>query len=198
MRIETGHWFVAQTEPKCEKKVARLLLQKGYECLLPIYNQRRSWCYKTIEVQAPLFPMYVFCRDTESAMGKAVLTPGVRRLVGFGNQPSIIPEEEIIALKRLSESNLLREPWEYLPDGISIQIETGPMAGVRGIYNKTDDKHRLVISVALLQRSVAIQITDDTVITIVDEQDKAISTSSMESCLAMKLLGRAANVNGGA
>jgi transcription antitermination factor NusG len=195
MRDEVNHWFAVQTEPRCEKKVAHLLIQKGYECLLPIYKQRRSWCYKTIETEVPLFSMYVLCRDTESTIGKIIVTPGVRSIVGFGAQPSIIPEKEIIALKRLSDSNLLREPWEYLPDGILIQVETGPMAGIRGIYNRTQDKHRLVISVTILQRSVAIQLSADTVITMADEVDKAISKSDIESYLAAKLMKRAKDVN---
>jgi transcription termination/antitermination protein NusG len=196
MDAEVNHWFAVQTEPKCEKKVARLLIQKGYECLLPIYKQRRSWCYKAVETQAPLFPMYVLCKNTKSTIGKVVVTPGVRRIVGFGAQPSIIPEEEIIALKRLSDSNLLREPWEYLPDGALIQIETGPMVGLRGLYVRTDDKRRLVISIEILQRSVAVQLSDDTVITVIDEGDKAILKSSTESYLAMKLLKRAKDMNG--
>lgn len=197
MRAEENHWFAVQTEPNREKKVAELLINKGYECLLPLYKQRRSWCYKTIETQVPLFPMYVLCRDTESTVGKIILTPGVRRIVGFGAKPTIIPEEEIIALKHLSDSNLLREPWEYLPDGTLIQVETGPMTGIRGIYNRSDDKGRLVISVTMLQRSVAIQLSDDTVITVVDERDEANSKSilDIESYLAAKLVKRAKDIN---
>src|SRR5215475_1004768 len=120
-------WFALQTKPKNEKQVERLLAQKGYECCLPIYRQKRRWSDRVIEVELPLFPLYIFCRFNSAAIGKAIATPGVTRIVGFGGQPAEVEVEEIEALQLLGRSRLLREPWSYIPDGTLVKVETGPL-----------------------------------------------------------------------
>ena len=161
-------WFALQTEPRHEKKVTLFLKHKGYEFLLPTYRQKRQWAHRAVTVDLPLFPGYVFCRFDSSALGKAVLTPGVSRIVGFGGRPSEIPSDEIKSLQLLARSALLREPWMYLPVGTLVQVESGPLAGEEGIICADDDRRRLVISVSLLQRSVAVQLDDNTVLSVID------------------------------
>src|ERR1700741_1080999 len=103
-------WFALQTLPRNEKQVERLLIYKGYECCLPMYRQKRWWSDRVVEVELPLFPMYVFCRFVSSSIGKAISTPGVTRIVGFGGQPAEVRVGEIEALQLLCQSGLLREP----------------------------------------------------------------------------------------
>lgn len=160
-------WFALQTKSRCEKKVEYLLTQKGYECFLPTYQQKRQWSDRIVELELPLFPTYVFCCFVPSAIGKAVLTPGINRIVGFGGSPIAVPAKEIEALQLLARSSLLREPWEHIPIGAMIQVETGPLAGVQGILTSVDNKRRLVVSVTLLQRSVAIQLDKDTLLSVI-------------------------------
>jgi transcription antitermination factor NusG len=161
-------WYALQTEPRHERKVALFLEQKGYEFLLPMYRQKRRWTHRAVTVELPLFPGYVFCRFDSSVTGKAVSTPGVSRIVGFGGRPSDIPLDEIKSLQLLARSALLREPWTYIPEGTLVRIETGPLAGAEGIIRTDDDRRRLVISVSLLQRSVAVQLDDNTVVSVID------------------------------
>jgi transcription antitermination factor NusG len=127
-------WFALQTKPRNERQVERLLANKGYESFSPMYKQKRRWCDRVIEVELPLFPMYVFCRFTSSALGKAISTPSVTRIVGFGGRPAEVPTEEIEALQLVAQSSLVREPWAYIPDGTLVQVETGPLTGVQGIF----------------------------------------------------------------
>src|SRR5262245_27690043 len=125
-------WFALQTKARSEKQVARLLAHKDYECLLPTYRQKRQWSDRVVELELPLFSTYVFCRFNPSALGKAISTPGVTRVVGFGGRPAEVEVKEIEALQLLAQSCLLREPWSYIPDGSVVQVETGPLAGVQG------------------------------------------------------------------
>ncbi len=162
-------WFAIQTMPRNEKKISYLLGQKGYECFTPTYRQKRKWSDRTVEIELPLFSTYVFCYLSPSAMGKVIATKGVTRIVGFGGKPAEIAVEEIDALQLLARSHFLREPWNYLPDGTVVLVETGPLAGVQGAICQNDNKKRLVISVTLLQRSVAIQLDEGTVVTIVPD-----------------------------
>ncbi len=185
---DTQAWFALQTMPRNEKKIDYLLRQNGYECLTPLYRQKRKWSDRTVEIDLPLFPMYVFCYLSPSILGKVIATHGVTRIVGFGGRPAEIAAEDIDALRLLTSSNFLREPWRYLPDGTSVVVETGPLAGVQGIICPSENERRLIISVTLLQRSVAIQLDEDTVISVAADHNESRARLSVESDMAVRLL----------
>lgn len=192
-------WFALQTRPRNEKQVERLLTHKGYECLLPTYRRKRRWSDRVIEAELPLFPMYVFCRFNSSALGKAISTPGVTRIVGFGGRPVEVRPEEIEALQLLAQSTLLREPWAYIPNGTLVRVENGPLAGVQGIFCASEDRQLLVISMTLLQRSVAAQLDENTVISVIEgpkRNKKEKTVLSDESNFALKLIGKVKDQNG--
>jgi transcription antitermination factor NusG len=187
--MNTAHpWFALQTKPKNERKVEHLLRQKGYECFAPTYRRKRKWSDRIVEIDFPLFPGYVFCRFDASVLGKAISTQGVIRIVGFGGKPAEVAIEEVKALKLLAQSDFLREPWKYIPDGTLVLVETGPLAGIQGIVCAGENKGQLVISVTLLQRSVAIQLDEGTVISVIKGWNESEATFSRESYLAAKLL----------
>lgn len=184
-------WFALQTRPKNERKVESLLKQKGYDCFTPTYRLKRKWSDRFVEIDFPLFPGYVFCHFSSSTLGKAITTQGVIRIVGFGGEPAEVAAEEIEALQLLAQSNILREPWRYLPDGTLALVETGPLAGVQGIICASENRRQLIISVTLLQRSVAIQLDENTVISVISDLGGDKGRFSNESCLAVRLLRRA-------
>lgn len=181
-------WFALQTKPKNEKRIERLLIEKGYECFTPMYRLKRKWSDRTVEIDSPLFPGYVFCRFIPTVLGKAISTQGVVRIVGFGGEPAEVAVEEIEALQLLTQSNLLREPWKYLPGGTPVLVETGPLEGIQGIICAEENKRQLIISVTLLQRSVAVRLDEDTVISVVTDLRECRIKYSGESSLAVKLL----------
>lgn len=187
-------WFALQTRPRNEKQVEHLLTHKGYECCLPMYRQKRRWSDRVTEVELPLFPMYIFCRFNTSAIGKAISTPGVTCIVGFGGQPAEVEVKEIEALQLLDQSGLLREPWVYIPNGTLVQVEAGPLAGAQGIFCSREDKRRFVISVTLLQRSVAVQLDENTAISLVENPKEVKREKGVfgdKSVLALRLMKRA-------
>jgi transcription antitermination factor NusG len=181
-------WFALQTRPRNERMVERLLKQKGYDCFAPVYRSKRKWSDRIVEIDFPLFPGYVFCRFNSSALGKAISTQGVTKVVGFGGTPAEVAREEIEALQILAQTSFLREPWKYLPNGTLVLIETGPLSGIRGIICADENKKQLVISVTLLQRSVAIQLDEDTVMSVVEDLRESRDKFNSKSNLAVKLL----------
>ncbi|HKX30610.1 MAG TPA: transcription termination/antitermination NusG family protein [Blastocatellia bacterium] len=186
----TKPWYAIQTRPRYEKKVGFLLQQKGYECLIPTYWQKRRWSDRTVKIDLPLFPTYVFCRFNASALGKAVMTPGAIKVIGFGGKPVDIPEPEIHALQKLAQSDLLREPWKYLAEGTLLIVETGPLSGVRGILCQNGDDRRLIISVTLLQRSVCVRLDEDTVVSVAGDLKYTETGVNSGAELASRLLRR--------
>ena len=165
-------------------------MQKRYECFTPTYRQKRRWSDRTVEISLPLFPTYVFCRLNYLLMGKAISTPGVIKIVGFGGKPAEVDVKEIDALRLLAESHFTREPWSYLPDGTPVVVKTGPLTGVRGIIRQDDSHKRLIVSVTLLQRSVAIQLDEGTVVSEDPDFNPGRALRQPESDLAFSLLSR--------
>ncbi len=106
----------------------------------------------------PLFPGYVFCQFSLSVRTSVLSVPGVFSVVGFGGLPAAVEESEIAALQRVVRNGLKREPFPSLPAGTPITITRGPMEGVRGVLERYKNALRVVISVSLLQRSVAVEV----------------------------------------
>jgi len=137
------------------------LSHKGFEHFFPTYSARRRWSDRMKTVEAALFPGYVFCRIDIQKRLPVLTAPGVVNIVGIGKTPAIIPEHEIERIKLILRSGLLAEPWPYLTAGTQIRIEQGPLAGCEGILVRTKGQTRLVATVDLLQRAVAVEIERD-------------------------------------
>jgi len=83
---------------------------------------------------------------------------GVVEIVGCGNRPEPIPDEEIEALQTLMTSVLPYDAHPYLREGMEVEVARGPLQGVRGILLRKDKRHRLVIGVRLIQQAAAVEI----------------------------------------
>ena len=164
-QLESG-WYAVQVRPKCERLVAELLCTKGYDQFLPLYVERRRWSDRIKTLELPLIPQYVFCRATPDAVGRIVTTPRVIRIVGCGRTPVAVDPEEMEALQRIDAHRLRAEPWPFLHPGQSVEIRGGPLDGVRGVLARVKTGHRLVVSVTLLQRAVAVEVDAYSVIAL--------------------------------
>lgn len=153
-------WFALQVKALHERRVAAVLRFKGYEEFVPVYRCRRRWSDRIKDMERPLFPGYVFCRFEPRFRMPILTTPGVSSIVGVGKEPVAISDGEIDALKRVVRSGLGIEPWPFLGVGCRVLIEEGPLRGVEGILLKIKQFRRLVISVPLLCRAVAVEVED--------------------------------------
>lgn len=162
MKPEAGcyPWFAVQTKSRYENLVATLLRGKGYELFLPIYKSRRRWSDRIKELELPLFPGYLFCRFNPLDRFPILVTPGVMQVVGVGKNPIPVDDSEIAALEAAIRSGLPRQPWPFLQIGQKVRIECKPLCGLEGILVEFKGRHRLVLSVTLLQRSVAVEVDD--------------------------------------
>jgi transcription antitermination factor NusG len=135
-----------------------MLRGKGYDPFLPSYRVKRHWSDRVKETELPLFPGYVFCRlDSQNRLPVLTAT-GVVGIVGIGKTPAPIEEREIEAIRAVIRSGLAARPWPFIHQGDKVRVEHGPLRGVEGVVTSADDGERLVVSVTLLQRSVAVEM----------------------------------------
>lgn len=156
-RTSTG-WYAAHTSAKHEKRVAEQLTRKGMEHFLPLYEAVRQWKDRRVRLQVPLFPGYVFVRFALSERLKVLQIAGVARLVGFGDKPVSLPDSEIESLRRGLQGSLKMEPHPYLNERQRVRIIRGPLAGIDGILLRKKGNLRLVVSIDLIMRSVAVDV----------------------------------------
>lgn len=147
-------WFVLYVKPRHEKNVAAILTGKGYVNFLPLYTRRT----RSRSTELPLFPGYVFCRFDPRVRLPVLSVPGVFSIVCAAGVPEPVDEREIANLQRVISCGLKREPWPNLPSGSLVTITSGPMEGVQGVVARHKTSMRVIISVTLLQRSVAVEV----------------------------------------
>jgi transcription antitermination factor NusG len=157
-RNQQWPWFAILVRTGREKTSNLLLENAGYECFLPISKNMRRWSDRMKEIEVPLFPGYFFCRMNPHNRLPVLMTPGVMQIAGAGKTPIPVGEEEIAAIQRVEKSGLSTMPWPYLEVGHVARIEDGPLRGMSGIVIKIKSGLKLVLSVNLLQRSVAVEI----------------------------------------
>ncbi len=154
------NWYALQVFAGKEKWTAQHLEYRGYEQLLLLYRKERQWSDRRKRVDLPVFPGYVFCRYDPAHRVSLLSVPGVIRAVGFRNQPIPVVEEEIAALRRLQHLPGLLLPWSYLREGDRVRIEGGALDGLVGTLVQVKKAARVVVSVTLLQRSVAVEVDE--------------------------------------
>jgi transcription antitermination factor NusG len=151
-------WFAILARTGREKRATLLLENSGYECYLPVSKSTRIWSDRVKEIEVPLFPGYLFCRMNPNNRLPVLMTPGVFQIVGMGRTPIPVEEQEIAAIHRVEKSGLSTIPWPYLQVGHVARIESGPLRGMNGIVIGIKSGLKLVLSVNLLQRSIAVEI----------------------------------------
>jgi transcription antitermination factor NusG len=151
-------WFALQIRSRWEGTTAALLRGKGLETLMPTYTTKRKWSDRFKVVESPLFPGYVFCRFDVHNRLPVLITPGVISVVGRGKTPVAVDEAEILAIQAAIGSGIQMEPWPYVEIGERVRIKDDVLDGMEGILTSFKGSHRVVISVTLLRRSVALEI----------------------------------------
>jgi transcription antitermination factor NusG len=133
----------------------------GYTEFVPTYRVRRYWSDRIKLSNVPLFPGYVFCQFDVERRLPILKIPGTVGIVGSGKMPLPIPETEISAIRQVSDSQLRVLPWPFLQVGQSVEIRKGPLAGVAGVLIAVKNDLRVVVSLSLLQRSIAAEVEAD-------------------------------------
>lgn len=151
-------WFALFVRSRFEKVVSRTLRNNGFTEYLPLYMKTSQWSDRTKKLELPLFPGYVFCRFDPKLVFPILRIPSVLRVLSVGSKLAEVPDAELETIRKLLASGRGIAPWEYLEVGQRIVVISGSLEGVEGILTRFKGKDRLVASVALLRRSVSVEI----------------------------------------
>ncbi len=151
-------WFALQVRTNYEKVAAVHLQQRGQEVFVPTFSIQRRWSDRIKKVEIPVFQGYVFCHCDLRRDPCLVTAPGVIRIVGNGSTPIPIPDEEIKSIDLSTRSGLPVEPCAMPEPGQLFEVIDGPLRGITGIVRSRENDSRLVITVGLLQRGIAVKV----------------------------------------
>ena len=159
-------WYALRTKSRHEKLVRDQLDKQGIEPLLPTVKRLSQWKDRKKEIEIPLFSGYCFVRFSRLEKTPVQKIVGVVEIVGSGNRPEPIPEQEIDALRLLMTSVLPYDPHPYLHEGMQVEVVRGPLQGAHGILLRKEKRHRLVIGVRLIQQAAAVEIDVNDVLAV--------------------------------
>jgi transcription antitermination factor NusG len=155
-----ANWYALYTAPRHEKRVAEQVRQRRFSCLLPLYRSVRRWKDRRKELDLVLFPGYVFVQMALDNKLKVLQLPGVVRLVSFNGQPVALPAGEVEALQNRLSTIAKIAPHAYLHKGRRVRVQSGPMQGLEGIIVRRKNTCRVVFSIDLIMRSVAVEVDE--------------------------------------
>jgi transcription antitermination factor NusG len=153
-------WYAVYTCANHEKRVAGQFASRSVEHFLPQYESVRQWKDRKVRLQLPLFPGYLFVHLAAEEPRRVLQVPGVVRLVGFNGSPTPMLEEDLRRIREFLGQGLRAEPHPYLQAGRRARVVRGPFAGSEGFVLRRKNRSRLVISIDLIQRAMAIEIDE--------------------------------------
>ena len=157
--ISSGwRWYAVYTWSRHEKKVAQHFEDRGIRHFLPLYSQVHKWNKRSAVVTVPLFPGYVFVQTAWERRHQVLAVPGVVHYVGTAKSPTEIPVAQIEGVRIALRSAAKIAPHPYLAAGNRVRVASGPMTGLTGVIQRSSSGCRIVVSMDMIMRSVAVEL----------------------------------------
>lgn len=155
-----GKWYAVYTWAHHEKRVAEQLAERQIRGFCPVYRSIHRWKDRRKEIETALFPSYVFVHLVLKDRLRVLAIPGVVNIVGSQGKPTPLAESEIEPFQRGADGSVRMQPHPYLQAGRRVRVRSGPMAGLEGILVRRKEGPRLVVSIEILMRAVALEIDE--------------------------------------
>lgn len=153
-----GSWYALVVKSRHEKVAEHILANKGFDTFLPLYSREHRYGSRRREYRLPLFPGYLFCRFRPERLMPILNTPAVVQIVGVGKTPAAIDEKEMDSLRIAADSAATLSPHPWPAPGAAVKVISGPLNGVEGTVVEMKEFFRIVLSITMLQRSVAVEV----------------------------------------
>lgn len=153
-------WFAIWTRSRQEKVVATMFESYGIMCYLPLTSEIHHWSDRKQTVTIPLFKGYLFARlnPARDSRLRILNTPGVAGLVGNQSGPLPVPDYEIENLRTVIAQKVQYSVYPTIPVGTRVRVIRGVLAGVVGTLLRAQADSKLILSVEMIHRSIAVTI----------------------------------------
>lgn len=94
------NWYAVYTKPRWEKKVAKLLDEKGVENYCPLNKVVKQWSDRKKVVMEPIFKSYVFVRVEDKDKFELKNVSGILNFVYWLGKPAIVRDEDIDTIRK--------------------------------------------------------------------------------------------------
>jgi len=152
---EQAPWEIAHLRSRQEKAVARLLLDAGMPFYLPQIKQTSKKSGRTFVSHLPLFPGYIFLRRVEGLRQTLWRTSAIANMIEVPDQAELTGE--LLQIRQLQASGAVLTPRADLAPGDAVRITDGAFAGYSGVVVEERGSLRLIVSVSILKKSVAVE-----------------------------------------
>jgi transcriptional antiterminator RfaH len=159
-------WTVLHTRPRQEKRLAQHLWNINIPFYVPQIARPVRIRSRIVHSHLPLFPGYLFLlgsRDDRLAAletGRVVQTLKVIDQEGLWN--------DLRQIQRLIASGAPLTPEGPLVAGATVEIRSGPLAGLRGTIIQSVSGRRFLVRVDFIQRGASVLLDDIGLVKIPD------------------------------
>lgn len=157
-----NNWYVINTKPSAEFRVASYLNSKNIKTFMPKLLVTRKHARKIEKVFRPLFPGYIFIntniKNSVRLINNAI---GVKSLLSAGESPSIVPQNVISEIYSITDSEgvVKKLDTSCYSEGQEVKINVGIFKGNIGSFCSMTSKDRVSILLAFLGQKVKISIS---------------------------------------
>jgi transcriptional antiterminator RfaH len=166
--VVDARWYVVQTQANGELKAVQNLLRQGFGVYLPRYLKRRCHARKIDFTAKPLFPRYLFVAvDMATQRWRSIQsTFGVARLVSNGDDPAMVPDGVVRALRAREDAKgfIVMESKPFFAPGDRVRVQAGAFMDSEGLFSGLADHDRIAILLEMLGRKVRVCLDADMVV----------------------------------
>lgn len=164
LELQARHWHALYVRSRSEKKVQAQLEEMGIEAYLPLVTTVRQWSDRRKKIEEPLFKSYVFVRSNAKEYLPILNVYGVMRFVTFEREAVVVPDNQILAIKKFVEEYERGEEYKIKNDedlkvGQKVRIITGSMKGLVGRVQTIHNKRHLLVYIEAVGQYLPVQIS---------------------------------------
>lgn len=156
-------WHAIYVRSRSEKKVLSQLEEMGITAYLPLITCVKQWSDRRKKVEEPLFKSYLFVCSSRKEYISILNVYGVLRFVCFEHEAVVVPENQIMAIKKFVNDYEKGEEFKMLNNedlkvGQLVRIINGPMKGLTGRLSSVKDKRRLIVHIDVVGQYIPVHI----------------------------------------
>jgi transcription antitermination factor NusG len=163
LELRERHWHALYVRSRSEKKVLSQLQEMGIEAYLPLVTQVKQWSDRRKKIEEPLFKSYVFVHSNAKEYLPILNVYGVMRFVTFEHEAVVVPDNQIVAIKKFVEDYEHGEEYkmqnhEELREGQLVRIINGPMKGLQGRLETIYNKRHLIVYIEVVGQYIPVHL----------------------------------------